>query len=61
MIMERIFPATKRWLPGQLLTDVGKWGVAGSSLSRSLILSVLYLALFGALATYTFVRRDVTA
>ena len=61
MIMERIFPATKRWLPGQLLTDVGKGGVAGSSLSRSLILSVLYLALAGALATYTFVRRDVTA
>jgi ABC-2 type transport system permease protein len=61
MLIERIFPATKRWLPGQLLTDLGKGGVHGSSFSRSLIISLIYLTVVGAATAVTFMRRDVTA
>jgi len=61
MLIERIFPGTKRWLPGQLLTDLGKGGVHGSSFSRSLVISAIYLAIVGAATAVTFMRRDVTA
>jgi hypothetical protein len=60
-VIGRIIPAANRWLPGQLLAVVGQGGTTVSSLPRALVISVAYLAIFGALATYTFVRRDVTA
>jgi ABC-2 type transport system permease protein len=60
-VIGRIIPAANRWLPGQLLAVVGQGGTTVSSFPRALIISLAYLAIFGALATYTFVRRDVTA
>jgi ABC-2 type transport system permease protein len=57
MLIERIFPPTKRWLPGQLLTDLGQ----GADFSRSLLISVIYLAVVGAITAIIFRRRDVTA
>ena len=61
MLIERIFPPTKRWLPGQMLTDLGQGGTTSSSFSRSLLISVVYLAVVGVAAAVTFRRRDVTA
>ncbi len=61
MLIERIFPGTKRWLPGQLLTDLGQGGTTSSSFSRSLLMSLIYLSVLGAAAAVTFVKRDVTA
>ena len=61
MLIERIFPPTKRWLPGQLLTDLGQGGTTSSSFSRSLLISAIYLAVVGGAAALTFHRRDVTA
>jgi ABC-2 type transport system permease protein len=61
MLIERIFPATKRWLPGQLLAYVGEGGSTSSGFGRSLVISAIYLAVAAGLATYAFVRRDVTA
>jgi hypothetical protein len=60
-VITRILPSTGRWLPGQLLAAVGQGGDSGASLSRGLLLSLVYLVLIGAVAVYAFIRRDVTA
>jgi hypothetical protein len=60
-IIVRILPSTTNWLPGQLLTAVGQGGDATTTFSRGLVAGALYLLAFGALAVYTFARRDVTA
>jgi hypothetical protein len=61
MLIVRIFPTTKRWLPGQLLAYVGDGGSTTSSFGRSLLISVVYLVIVAGAAGYAFVRRDVTA
>jgi hypothetical protein len=60
-LIERIFPGSKRWLPGQQLTYIGQGGAPASSFSRSLLIGAVYLAVAGAFAVYSFTRRDVTA
>lgn len=61
MLIERIFPPTKRWLPGQLLTDLRQGGTTSSDSSRSLVISVIYLAVVGVITAIVFQKRDVTA
>jgi ABC-2 type transport system permease protein len=60
-VVTRIAPRTASWLPGQLLQDIAVGGVATTGFAHSLILSVVYVALAGAVATAVFLRKDVTA
>jgi ABC-type transport system involved in multi-copper enzyme maturation permease subunit len=60
-LIVRIFPSTSRWLPGQLLQSVGSGGGEGSTFGRSLLISLLYLAVVSGAALVSFSRRDVTA
>jgi hypothetical protein len=57
----RILPGTGRWLPGQLLSSIAQGGTTSSAFTRSLLLSAVYLVVIGAVTTYAFMRRDVTA
>jgi ABC-2 type transport system permease protein len=57
----RIVPSSIRWLPGQLLQSVGSGGGEGSPFGRSLLITLLYLALLSGAALMHFNRRDVTA
>jgi hypothetical protein len=43
------------------LTIVGQGGTASVSYAHALLVSAAYVVVAGALATVTFVRRDVTA
>jgi ABC-2 type transport system permease protein len=60
-VITRIAPHTASWLPGQLLQDIAVGGVATAGFAHSLTLSVVYVALAGAVATAVFLRKDVTA
>jgi ABC-2 type transport system permease protein len=60
-LLIRIVPSSIRWLPGQLLQSVGSGGGEGSPFGRSLLISLLYLAVVSIAALVAFSRRDVTA
>src|SRR5581483_5557659 len=60
-VIQRIIPATGRWLPGQLLVAVGQGGNTSTSMGRALLLSAVYLVIIGGACLFTFLRRDVTA
>jgi len=60
-IVMKIVPATTPWLPGSALTIVGQGGTASVGYAHSLLVSLAYVVIAGALATVTFIRRDVTA
>ncbi len=60
-VVEHVWLSARAWLPGNLLNVVGQGGTGYSSLGRALVISVIYLAVIGALASVTFLRRDITA
>ena len=60
-VITRIAPHTATWLPGQLLQAIAVGGVAAAGFAHSLILSLVYVVVAGAVATAVFVRKDVTA
>jgi ABC-2 type transport system permease protein len=60
-VITRIAPHTASWLPGQLLQAIAVGGVTAAGFAHSLILSVVYVALAGVVATVVFLRKDVTA
>lgn len=60
-VITRIAPHTASWLPGQLLQAIAVGGMTAAGFAHSLILSVVYVALAGAVATVVFLRKDVTA
>jgi ABC-2 type transport system permease protein len=60
-VVTRIVPGTASWLPGQLLQAVATGGQEVAGFAHSLILSAVYLAIAGVVATAVFVRKDVTA
>ena len=60
-IVMKIVPATTPWLPGSALTIVGQGGTTSVGYAHSLLVSLAYVVVAGALATVTFIRRDVTA
>jgi ABC-2 type transport system permease protein len=60
-VITRIAPHTASWLPGQLLQAIAVGGVTAAGFAHSLILSVVYVALAGVVATVLFLRKDVTA
>jgi ABC-2 type transport system permease protein len=60
-VVIRIAPHTASWLPGQLLQSMAAGGLDSVGFARSLILSVVYLAIAIGAATIVFVRKDVTA
>jgi ABC-type transport system involved in multi-copper enzyme maturation permease subunit len=60
-IVVRIVPSSASWLPGQLLQSLSEGGSATVGLSRSLILSAVYLVIATVAAFIAFSRMDVTA
>ena len=60
-VITRIAPHTATWLPGQLLQAIAAGGLAGTGFAHSLVLSTVYVAIAGVIATVVFMRKDVTA
>jgi ABC-2 type transport system permease protein len=60
-VITRIAPNSAAWLPGQLLQAIAAGGLAGTGFAHSLVVSTVYMAIAGVVATVVFVRRDVTA
>ena len=60
-VITRIAPNSAAWLPGQLLQAIAAGGLAGMGFAHSLVLSIVYMTIAGAVATVVFVRKDVTA
>ncbi len=60
-VVTRIVPHTAAWLPGQLLQAIAAGGLNTVGFARSLVLSIVYLAIAVVVATAVFVRKDVTA
>jgi ABC-2 type transport system permease protein len=60
-VIIRIAPHTAAWLPGQALQAIAAGGLSGTGFAHSLVLSTIYVAIAGAIATVVFMRKDVTA
>jgi ABC-type transport system involved in multi-copper enzyme maturation permease subunit len=60
-VVTRIAPHSAAWLPGELLQAIAAGGLSTTGFAHSLILSTVYLAIAGVVATVVFVRKDVTA
>jgi ABC-type transport system involved in multi-copper enzyme maturation permease subunit len=60
-VVTRIAPHSAGWLPGELLQAIAAGGLVSAGFAHSLILSIVYLAIAGVVATAVFVRKDVTA
>jgi hypothetical protein len=64
LILEGILSFTvdglDKWLPGQLMSLISENSTSDISYTYALVGSGIYLAIFGAIATTLFVRRDVS-
>ena len=60
-ILGGVLAASAKWLPGNALSAVSNGGAKIFSYERGLIMSGIYIAIFGGLATVLFKRRDVAS
>lgn len=65
MVLENILgttlPELALWLPGNALAAVSSGGAKTYSFERGLLMSAIYILLFGGVATLLFKRRDVAS
>jgi ABC-type transport system involved in multi-copper enzyme maturation permease subunit len=63
LILETILgaslPESSRWLPGQNISNIAEGGTIGISYLHSITISLLYVAVAGAIVAALFKRRDV--
>jgi ABC-type transport system involved in multi-copper enzyme maturation permease subunit len=65
MVLENILgstlPESAKWLPGNALAAVSNGGVKTYSYERGLLMSGVFLLIFGGYSTFLFMRRDVSS
>ena len=60
-ILSAVLSSATKWLPGNALSAVSNGGAKIFSYQRGLVMSAVYLLLFGGTATILFKRRDVAS
>jgi ABC-type transport system involved in multi-copper enzyme maturation permease subunit len=60
-IFNNTVTSSQKWLPGLVLEGVQTGGSATISLGRGIAVAAAYVAVFGAIALFSFARRDITA
>ena len=65
MVLENILgstlPESMKWLPGNALAAVSNGGAKSYSYERGLVMSAVFILIFGGIATVLFQRRDVSS